>query len=138
MTPEEYLKQVAKLRKKVDSKRSERQAIEETVLGATSWEDNPSFSNQFHSTTENAAMKLLEHNSQVNEQVDELVDLQIKIANEIDQLEDSRYRMILRGYYIAEKKFEVLAVDLGYDYRHIIRLHKEALCAFGLKHKDVL
>jgi len=40
--------------------------------------------------------------------------------------------------YIEGKRWEQIAVDLGYSYRNVIRLHGKALFAFAAKYKDVL
>lgn len=136
MTPKAYFEHVFELDRQVESKRNERQAIRDTVLGSTTWEDNPTYSNQFHSTTESAAMKLLEHNDRVNEQIDELVDYKIQLANELDQLEVHNHRMVLRERYLCSKRWEEIAVEQSYDLRWIHRLHGRALDEFGKKFPD--
>ena len=133
MTPEKYFKQIFRFEEKVESERSERQAIRDTVLGATSWEENPTFSNQFHSTTENAAIKLALHNDLVNKSIDELVDLKIQIAGEIDHLEVHNHRMVLRERYLRNKKWEQVHEKTGYDPSWLTRLHKRALKEFAEK-----
>lgn len=133
MTPKEYFDQVFELDRLVESKRSERQAIRNTILGATNWDEAPTFSNQFHSTTESAALKLAEHNDRVNEQIDELVDLKIKIAGEVDSLEVHNHKMVLRERYLWGKRWEEIAVEQSYDLSWITRLHGRALNEFQKK-----
>lgn len=130
MTPKEYFEQVFELEKKVQSKVNERDAIMGTLTGATVMQDDVSFSNQFHSKTESAALKLMEYSDQVNEYVDKLVDLRIQIARELDCLKDDRYRIILRERYLCSKLWEEIAVEQNYAYGSVIRLHGEALIKF--------
>lgn len=72
-------------------------------------------------------MAYLQESERVNKLIDKLVDLKVKITNEIDLLEDRRYRIILREYYLNMRTFENIAESMNYDVRHVHRLHGEAL-----------
>ena len=50
-----------------------------------------------------------------------------EIEKTISKVEDERYRELLHLRYISLKKWEEIANDMGYEVRHITRLHKEAL-----------
>ena len=136
MTPKAYFEQVFELDKEVKSKQQERDAIRGTVLGATTWEDNPSFSNQFHSTTENMVLKLDDCSNAINETVDKLVDLKMQLGTEIDQVEDRRYRIVLRERYIRCKAWADIAIEQNYDRRYIYELHGHALNEFKKEFPD--
>ena len=133
MTPKEYLMQIYKLDKHINSKMSERNAIMNTLVGATDT------SSEFTSTlnvgrpTEQTVLRLMEYNDQTNRYTDKLINLKVQIAEEIMKLEDDRHRMILRERYICCKSFEEIAVNEGYVYRHITRLHGQALEEFEKK-----
>ena len=48
----------------------------------------------------------------------------------IAQVPDSRYRRLLRARYVEGKTWEEIAVDMGYNYQHVVqRLHPQALHA---------
>ena len=136
MTPKEYFEQVFDLDKEVESKQLERDAIRATVLGATAWEDNPSFSNQFHSTTENMVLKLDDYSNDINQLIDELVDLKMQLGTEIDQLEDRRYRIVLRERYIRCKEWADISIQQNYVKRYLYELHNDALVAFAKEFPD--
>lgn len=136
MTPKEYFEQVFDLDKKVQSKVNERDAIMGTLTGATVMQDDVSFSNQFHSTTESAALKLMEYSDQANEYVDKLVDLRIQMSKELDQLEVHNHRMVLRERYLCSKRWEEIAVEQSFDLRWVHRLHGRALKEFEEVHAD--
>ena len=136
MTPKEYFEQVFELDKEVESKQNERRAVRDTVLGATAWEDNPSFSNQFHSTTENMVLKLDDYSNDINQLIDELVDLKMQVSTEIDQVSDRRYRIVLRERYIRCKSWADIAIERNYDKRYIYELHGYALSEFKREFPD--
>lgn len=136
MTPKEYFEQVFELEKKVNSKVNERDAIMNTLTGATPMQDNPGYSNQFHSKTESAVIKLMDYSDRANEYVDELVDLRIKLSKELDQLDVHNHRMVLRERYLCSKRWEEIAVEQSFDLRWVHRLHGRALKEFNEKFPD--
>lgn len=131
MTPQEYLMQIFHLDKKIDSKLSERDAIMSTLLRATDTSKEYVRTSNISSPTENVVMRLMQYGDEVDNYVDELVALKVQVAEEIMQLENSSYQMILRERYIHCKKFEQIAVDMNYDYSWVIKLHRRALRKFG-------
>lgn len=130
LTPKEYFNQAFELDEEVISKQKERNVIRETVLGATRPKHSPSFSNQFHSTTEDLVMKLSKREEEINEAIDKLVDFKTRVGTEIDQLEDRRFRIILRERYIRCKSWADIAIEQNYDKRYIYELHGYALKEF--------
>lgn len=83
--------------------------------------------------TEDTVIRLMRYNDEANEYTDKLVDLKIQIAEEIMKLDNENHRIVLRERYIHCKSFEEIAFNEGYVYRHIIRLHNQALDEFGKK-----
>lgn len=71
--------------------------------------------------------RLVEIDSLISERADELTRTKAEILTTINQLPDSRQRMVLISYYIDGKTWEQTAVDLHYSYMHIMRLHGYAL-----------
>lgn len=56
----------------------------------------------------------------------------------IGQLDNAQYAQVLTLRYVNGKRWEEIACGMNYSFRHIIRLHGEALSAFASRHKDVL
>jgi len=54
-----------------------------------------------------------------------------KATDLIDSLDDIRYATILRLRYVDCKRWEAIACDMTYTYRHVLRVHGEALQAFS-------
>ena len=71
--------------------------------------------------------RLVEIDSLISERADELTRTKAEILTTINQLPDSRQRMVLISYYIDGKTWEQTAVDLHYSYMHIMRIHGYAL-----------
>lgn len=136
MTPKEYLMQIYKLNKKIKSKLSERDEIMNTLIRATDTSKENIHTLDVGRPTEDTVIRLMRYNDDVNEHVDELVDLKVQIAEEIMKLEHENHRVVLRERYIHCKSFEQIAVNEGYVYRHITRLHGRALEEFGDIYKE--
>ena len=73
--------------------------------------------------------RVTELDGKIVKRIDELVGIKQEILTAILQVKDRRYRTILMDRYIRFKTWERIAVDDGYNIRHIWRLHGEALQA---------
>lgn len=56
----------------------------------------------------------------------------------IERLDNNAHVRVLTLRYIEGKRWEEIAEELHYSFRHVTRLHGEALTAFSRKYKDVL
>ena len=66
-------------------------------------------------------------------QCDKLIVLREDAKARIGQLEDWRYREVLTRRYLQGQSWEQVAVDMGYDYYHVHKLHRRALRIFQEK-----
>ncbi len=66
----------------------------------------------------------------VNTQWDRLITLRKEAGALIEQIEDGRYREVLKRRYLWGESWEYIAVGLGYAYHHIHKLHGQALNEF--------
>ena len=57
----------------------------------------------------------------------ELWKKRIEIEETLGEVLDPIYHDVLHRRYIEGQSFELIAVELNYSYRHVIRLHGEAL-----------
>ena len=60
------------------------------------------------------------------------------IVSQIESLDDHRFVEVLRHRYLYGKRWEQIAIDMKYAFRHVTRLHGQALAAFTARYKDVL
>ena len=56
----------------------------------------------------------------------------------IGALDNAQHIQILTLRYIDGKRWEEIACLMHYSFRHVTRLHGQALAAFAVRHKDVL
>lgn len=74
------------------------------------------------------ADKVTEYTALINKKIAELVGIKTEILQVIGQIEDSTMRDLLIAKYINSKKWEEIALDLNYCYKHVVHtLHPRAL-----------
>lgn len=66
----------------------------------------------------------------INVKWDKLLALREEAKTLIEQIADGRYREVLTRRYLQGKSWEQVAVDMGYDYYHVHKLHGRALKIF--------
>lgn len=71
--------------------------------------------------------RLAEVNRQIDCRIDELLGIKQEILAAISKVDSTTYRAILTERYVNLKKWERIAIDLGYDYYWVLRLHGRAL-----------
>ena len=79
--------------------------------------------------TQGTISKIIDLETEINAEIDKLVDKRKEIESIIRAVEDSTLRTLLEYRYINGKKWEEIALMMGYDYRWILRLHGRALNA---------
>ena len=71
--------------------------------------------------------KVHEREEAIRGEIAELVEVKKQIAEVIAAVEEPRYRTLLELRYRNYLSFERIAVEMNYSWRHVIRLHDEAL-----------
>ena len=61
-----------------------------------------------------------------------------KRMEQIEGMDNVLYAKVLTLRYIDGKRWEEIACVIGYSFRHVTRLHGQALSAFARQYKDVL
>lgn len=67
---------------------------------------------------------------EIKQQIDNLVHLRHKTIDEIQNLNNVNYIDVLYKRYVEGKTFDEIALDMGYSYGHITKMHGKALQAF--------
>lgn len=80
--------------------------------------------------------KIDEMERKIDGMVDELVDKKEKIIQQIDSMENENTYNILFARYIEKKTFEVIATEMKYSWRQVVRLHGTALKQFEKKYGE--
>ena len=61
-------------------------------------------------------------------QIEKLEQVRVEILHVIGQVEDNTLATLLTEYYVNDKTWEEVAVQMQYSWRQVMRLHGQALC----------
>ena len=70
---------------------------------------------------------IIEMDKAIGAEIMDLCRIKREVNAAIDAVEDARYRRVLELRYRNYMKWDMIADVLGYDVRHVTRLHGEAL-----------
>lgn len=134
MTTKEYLNQISRLNRMINNKLVEIKQLKDLACGISSINsgDRVQSSPDFDKIgSKMAKIDELEH--ALDQTIDQYVDLKNKIISQIDSMEDENVYNVLFSRYIEKKSFELIAIEMEYSWRQIIRLHGKALKQFETK-----
>jgi DNA-directed RNA polymerase specialized sigma subunit len=135
MTTKEYLGQISRLNRMINNKLTEIAQLKDMAASISAPQ-----SGERVQTTPNfdkigtRYAKIDEMERKIDGMVDELVDKKEKIIQQIDSMEDENTYNILFARYIEKKTFEVIATEMKYSWRQVVRLHGTALKQFEKKY----
>ena len=128
MTAKEYLGQAYRLDQRINSKLEQIRSLNELAAKCTStitgMPKNPS-----HSTSmmEEAVGKIIDLQAEIDGDIGQLVDLKRDMVSIIKAVQNTEYQTLLELRYLCFKTWEQIAVAMGYNLRHVYRLHDEAV-----------
>lgn len=137
MTTKEYLGQISRLNRMINNKLTEIAQLKDMAISISATQ-----SGERVQTTPNfdkigtKYAKIDEMERKIDGMVDELVDKKEKIIQQIDSMEDENTYNILFARYIEKKTFEVIATEMKYSWRQVVRLHGTALKQFEKKYGE--
>lgn len=128
MTAKEYLGQAYRLDQRINSKIEQVASLNELATKCTSTLTGmPRNPNRASSTMADAVAKIIDLQSEINRDIDRLVDLKREIVTVIKAIKNPEYQTLLEKRYLCFLTWEKIAVDMGYDLRWLYRIHKRAL-----------
>lgn len=127
MTAKEYLSQYRHLDASINAKLEQMRRMRELSVLVSPSQSDGGRSGCTSDRVGNIVAKIADLSAEINADIDKLVDLQREITAVIDRVPDPRFRLLLTEYYINCKTWEQVAVDMGYTWRHTMRLHGFAL-----------
>ena len=83
---------------------------------------------------DHARDEVWEYINTMHDKVKSLLNLRHEIEQAIDSLEDTRHRLIMRLRYIDGMCWEDISEKVHYEYRWVLRLHRDALKILSEKH----
>lgn len=128
MTAKEYLNQAYWLDKRIDSKLEQLSALKEmaTKTTAVMSDDMVCHSRNVHNMQDVIA-KIIDMQNEINADIDRLMDLKSEIMHVIKSVKNPEQQTLLELRYMCFKSWEYVAEQMGYNIRHIYRLHDEAM-----------
>lgn len=128
MTTKEYLGQAYRLDQRINSKIEQIASLNDLATKCTStitgMPRNPSPS---VSPMADAICKIIDLEAEINRDIERLVDLKRDMVRIIKAVENTEYQTLLELRYLCFKTWEQIAVDMGYNVRHVYRIHEEAV-----------
>lgn len=73
--------------------------------------------------------RIAEVEDEINQKIDEWVSVRDNIVSVIDTVGDPRLRTLLVSKYVRGKTYDQIAQEMHYSWRHVMRLHNQALAA---------
>lgn len=135
MTAKEYLNQLISIEKLIQVKTTERERLMALATKVTSaLNDCKVETSPDNTKTQNIIIKMAELREEIEEQASRYTALYRKIEEEIDDIEDDRYKLLLIMRYMKGASFSDIADKLGYEKRWTLVLHKRALQDFEKRH----
>ena len=131
MTAKEYLRQLLSIERLIQVKTTERERLMALATKVTSvLSDCKVETSPDNTKTQNIIIKMAELREEIEEQTSRYTSLYHKIEEEIDSMEDDRYRILLIMRYMKGASFSDIADKLGYEKRWTLVSHKRALQDF--------
>ena len=136
MLSKEVLNKIRKIDMMIDFKCEQVETLRSrlTSLGSPSTGDKVQSSLDPDKFT-NTMSKIIELEEKINADIDELVDLKRDAMNCIEKLNNDVEKLVLYKRYFNNKSFEQISVEMGYSWRHIHRIHGNALKNFDKVYK---
>jgi len=132
MNAKQYLKQAFFLNQRINDSLKELERLRETaysIAGVDTSKDKI----QVGSVSDivgSSIPAIVDLDYYINARIDKYVDKKQEIESQIEMMSDDVLKSILLKRYIHFHEWEQIAIDLGYTYRHVTRLHGEALRTF--------
>lgn len=134
MTAKEYLRQIRRIDQHIDSLIREREDLEkaQTFLRSPQIEgDRVQTSPSGDPPFMGYLLKWDKLTQQIGEEWDKLIELKHEAISRINNLKDSRHIDLLMRRYVRYESFEQIAVDMGYSFDYILKIHGRALERFA-------
>lgn len=128
MTAKEFLAQAYRLDQRINSKLQQIDSLRSLTQKVTQSYDSEVVSRTRNVTSlEDAIIRLMEAEKELNQQIDQLVDTKIEIGKLIDMVHNESYRLLLEKRYLCFLSWDQIAADMHYSRRWVLSKHERAL-----------
>ncbi len=133
MTTKEYLSQAYRIDQRIDSKLEQVLSLRALLGKATATlTETPRSATLDPRSMEDVVAKMVDLETEINEDIDTLVDLKQEITRVIKGVENPEHQTLLELRYLCFRRWEDIAVELGYTSRHMFRIHDLAVTSVRL------
>lgn len=123
-----YLSQAFGLNQRIESKLGQIEELHDLATKATvTYSDMPKNPNRGGSRMEDAIIKIIDLESEINKDMVELVELKKDIIHRIKAVKGVELQTVLELRYLSYMRWEEIAIELGYGIDNVFRLHRNAL-----------
>lgn len=128
MTAKEFLGQAYRLDQRINSKLQQIDSLRGLTQKVTQSYDGEVVSRTRNVTSlEDAIIRLMKAEEELNQQIDQLVDTKIKIGKLIDMVHNESYRLLLEKRYLCFLPWDQIAADMHYSRRWVLNKHERTL-----------
>ena len=132
MNAKEYLRQAWNIDQRIKDKLEQIKRLKEMATSVTSViSDMPRSASPNPHKMEDAVLRIAAMESEIDADIERLVNLKIEITRTIWRVEDANCRTLLEMRYISFRKWEDIAEAMGINVRWLHRLHAKALRLVG-------
>ena len=133
-TAKEYLQEIQRYKYAIENKLKQRERLLESIsyIEGVSYDHDRVQTSPRDALSENV-IRILDLDKEIEETVHAYNEQMNKRINQINSLDRPEFVAILFKRYVEMKKFEMIAIELDYDYWYTCQLHGYALQAFSEK-----
>lgn len=136
MTAKQYLGQLTRLNKMLSNKLSEIYQLRSLVSSiGVSFEEDKVQTSGSKDRVGDMVSKIVDLENEAKACCGFYIDLRRKIISQIDSMPKKTYYTVLFARYVEDKTFDVIADEMGYSWRQVLRIHSDALLEFERKYK---
>lgn len=131
MTTKTYLGQIERFEKMIQNKLSEINQLKSIACNVTVPTSNERVQT---SSDKDKVGTIVSRIADLEKEVDSMIEKRGTIVSQIDSIEDTDIYDVLAKRYILKKDLKVIAVERGVSFRHMGRVHFDALKVFERKY----
>lgn len=137
MTTKDYLNQISRLNRMINNKLSEISQLRELACSVSAIRNEEKVQTSPKADSIGTAIsKIDEMERDIERTIDKYTKKKNLIISQIEGMDDELHYNVLFSRYIEKKTFEVIATEMSYSFRNIIRIHSRALKEFERKYGD--
>lgn len=128
MTSKEYLSQAYRIDQRINSKLEQIKNLRELATKATSTISETGVCDSGNKQRmESNVVKIVDLEREINEDIDMLIEVKKGIMAMIKKVENPEYQTLLELRYLCFKRWEQIAVEMGYGIDNIYKMHQKSL-----------